>query len=99
MFPSAVGSHTDEVIKTDGISVIASFRPDGKIMPLYFRYILDSGEQVTYKILKVKELGSPFANVLINRYECTFEHWGYMKTIRLEYAYREHYWRIAKADD
>lgn len=86
-------------IPYNGISVIATFRPDGKIMPLYFRYTLDSGEQMTYKILSAKDLGRPFAGVQINRYECTFEHWGYLKTIRLEYVYRDHYWKIAKTDN
>lgn len=82
-------------VPDNGISVIASFQPDGKIKPLYFRYILEDKSEETIKVEVICEHEKRVGSSIV--YDCRFEHWGCEKRIKLEYDYNLHYWRIDKA--
>lgn len=80
--------------ENDSVSVIASFDRKGNIMPLYFRYGTD--EQVTVKILSSRILNASPQDDIFLTFLCRYMHGDIMKSIKLSYCCKEHFWHIEK---
>jgi hypothetical protein len=73
-------------------SVIASFKPDGDLIPLYFQVQLSDESKETYQVSVkyTKELCT------LKSFCCTYEHHGRQKEVFLTYHFTEHYWVIGR---
>lgn len=79
--------------ENDSVSVIASFDRKGNIIPLYFRYGTD--EQITIKILSSHALNSSPYDIFL-KFICKYMQENIMKSVRLVYCCKEHFWYIDK---
>ena len=83
-----------DIKSNDSVSLIASFDRKCNIIPLYFRYGTD--EQVTVKILSSRILNASPQDDIFLTFLCRYMHGDIMKSIKLSYCCKEHFWYIEK---